>query len=188
MLIFTLSVHYYDNGSEFKLHIESLCDLYGIKHELTSVKNPAANAILERVHQVITKMLCTAEIDMANSVEPVDMNALLTNAAWTIHTTFHTILKASPDAAIFGKDMLFDIPFLADWNNTGEHRQHQTDINTDCDNCSGCDWDYKVGGQALLRNDGLLRKGESHYECDPWTITSVHTNETIRVQCGIKSE
>ncbi len=37
----------YDNGSEFKLHFEALCDSYGIKHKPTSVKNPQANAILE---------------------------------------------------------------------------------------------------------------------------------------------
>jgi hypothetical protein len=28
---------------------------------------------------------------------------------------YQTVLKASPGAAIFGKDMLFDIPFIADW-------------------------------------------------------------------------
>jgi hypothetical protein len=32
-------------------------------------------------------------------------------------------LKASPGAAIFGHDMLFDIPFIADWKKIGEHRQ-----------------------------------------------------------------
>ena len=47
----------YDNGSEFKLHFEALCESYGIKRKPTSVKNPQANAILERVHQVITTML-----------------------------------------------------------------------------------------------------------------------------------
>ena len=40
----------YDNGSEFKLHFETLCDSYGLKRKPTSVKNPQANAILERVH------------------------------------------------------------------------------------------------------------------------------------------
>jgi hypothetical protein len=54
-----------DNGSEFKLHFETLCDSYGIKRKPTSVKTPQANAILERVHQVIMRMLCTAEIDIA---------------------------------------------------------------------------------------------------------------------------
>jgi hypothetical protein len=70
----------YDKGSEFKLHFEALCDSYGIKHKLTSVKNPQANAILERVHQVIMTMLLTAKI-MANSVAPSDIAMLLTNSA-----------------------------------------------------------------------------------------------------------
>ena len=38
--------------------------------------------------------------------------------------------KTSPGAAIFGRDMLFDVPFLAVWKNIGEYRQIQTDKNT----------------------------------------------------------
>ena len=72
---------------------EALCDSYGIKHKPTSVKNPQANAILERVHQVIMTMLRTAEIDMANSVAPSDIATFLTNAAWAIRSTYHTVLK-----------------------------------------------------------------------------------------------
>jgi len=40
----------YDNGSELKLHFETLCDSYGIKCKPTTIKNPQANAICERVH------------------------------------------------------------------------------------------------------------------------------------------
>jgi len=61
---------------------------------------------------------------MANTVETSDINAFLTDAAWVINSTYHTVLKASPGAAIFGRDTLFDIPFLADWNKIGEDRQH----------------------------------------------------------------
>ena len=68
----------YDNGSEFKLHFEHLCDSYGIKRKPTMVRNPQANAILERVHQVIGQMLRTAEIDMAKSVVPMTSMSLLT--------------------------------------------------------------------------------------------------------------
>ena len=121
--------HYiiYDNRSKFELHFEALCESFGIKRKPTSVKNPQANAILERVHQVIMTMLCTAELDMADTVDTSDIAAFLTNAAWAIRSTYHTVLKASPGAAIFGRDMLFDIPFLADWNKIGEYRQFQTD-------------------------------------------------------------
>ena len=82
--------------------------------------------------------------------------------------------------------MLFNNPFLAD--KIEDHRQHQTDLNTERETRSHHDWGYKVGGKVLLRKDGILHKSESQYECNPWTITSVHTNGTIRVQCGTKSE
>jgi hypothetical protein len=61
-------------------------------------------------------MLRTAELDMANSVTPNDVDVFLDNAAWAIRSTYHTVLKASPGAAIIGCDMLFDIPFMADWH------------------------------------------------------------------------
>jgi hypothetical protein len=59
-------------------------------------------------------MVCTSEIDMADSVAPSDIDAVITNPSWAIFSTYHTVLKAFPGAAIFGRDMLFDIPFIAD--------------------------------------------------------------------------
>ena len=64
------------------------------------IKNPKANAICERVHQILGTMMRTSEIDMANSVEPADMDTFIDNAAWAIRSTYHTVLKASPGAAI----------------------------------------------------------------------------------------
>jgi len=61
-------------------------------------------------------MMRTAELDMEDSVYPADIDLFIDNAVWAIRSTYHTVLKASPGAAIFGRDMLFDIPFIADWN------------------------------------------------------------------------
>ncbi len=116
----------YDNGSEFIFHFEYLCESYCIKCMPTTVKNPWANGILERVHQELGQMLCTAELDMADSVTPNDADVFLDNAAWAIRSTNHTVLKASPGAAIFGWDMVFDIPFVADWRKIWERRQSLT--------------------------------------------------------------
>jgi hypothetical protein len=92
----------------------------------TTVKNPQANGILEHVHQVLGQIVCTSELDMANSVTPDDANIFLDNVAWAIHSTYHTVLKASPGIAIFGRDMLFNIPFMAHWCKIGERRQSLT--------------------------------------------------------------
>jgi hypothetical protein len=67
---------------------------------------------------------------MAESVNASDIDVFLSDTTLAIHSTHHTVLKASPGAAIFGRDMLFDIPFIADWKKIGEHRQKLTDLNS----------------------------------------------------------
>jgi hypothetical protein len=111
------------NRSKFKLHFQSLCNSYGIKCKATSVRNPQANAILEHINAVLGNMLRTSELDMAETVKVRDIDVFLSDVAWVVCSTYHTVLKASPGAAIFGRDMLFDIPFIADWQKIGEHRQ-----------------------------------------------------------------
>eukprot|EP00804_Cyclotella_cryptica_P002295 CCRYP_004033-RA/>CCRYP_004033-RA protein AED:0.39 eAED:0.39 QI:0/-1/0/1/-1/0/1/0/85 len=58
--------------------------------------------------------------------------------------------------------MLFDIPFLADWNEIGDHRQRQTDRNTEHENKSCIDWDYKIGDSVLLRKEGILQNQKAN--------------------------
>jgi hypothetical protein len=130
----------------------------------------------------------TAELDMADSVHPTDIDTFIDNAVWAIRSTYHTVLKDSPGAAIFGRDMLFDIPFVADWHKIGDYRQRQTDRSNIHENNKCVDYDYKVGDKVLIRKDGILRKAESIWRKEPWTITTLHTNGTIRIQCGTKSE
>eukprot|EP00804_Cyclotella_cryptica_P029420 CCRYP_013354-RA/>CCRYP_013354-RA protein AED:0.48 eAED:0.48 QI:0/-1/0/1/-1/0/1/0/77 len=77
--------------------------------------------------------------------------------------------------------MLFDVPYIADWSKIGEYRRKQTNKNTQRENAARIDWDYQPSDKVLLQNDGILRKTESQYESDPWTITSVHRNGTMRV-------
>ncbi len=66
-------------------------------------------------------MLHTTELDMADTVAPSDISDFIMDATWAIHSTYHTVLKASPGTAILSRDMLFYIPFLADWNKIGEY-------------------------------------------------------------------
>jgi hypothetical protein len=133
-------------------------------------------------------MLRTSELDMAEMVKPSDIDVFLSEAAWAVCSTHHTVLKASPGAAIFGQDLLFDIPFIADWQKIGEHRQKLTVLNNAHENEGRIDYDYKVGQKVLLRKEGILNNAESRWHKEPRLITSVHTNRTITVQCGNKIE
>jgi hypothetical protein len=140
------------------------------------------------MHAVITNMLRTAELNMAELVNASDIGIFLADAPWAIRSTYHTVLKSSPGAAIFGHDMLFDILFIADWKTIGEHRQKLTDCNTDQENEGRIDYDYKVGEKILVQNEGIICKAQSLWQKDPWTITTFHTNRNITVQCGNKEE
>jgi hypothetical protein len=100
---------------------------------------------------------------MAETVKPSDIDIFISDAAWAIRSTYHTMRKASPGVAIFGQDMLFDIPFIADWQKIGEHRQRLTDLNNTCENEGRIDYDYKVGQKVLLRKEGILRNAESRW-------------------------
>ncbi len=100
---------------------------------------------------------------MANSVTPDDVDVFLANAAWAIRSTYHTVLKASPGAAIFGQDMLFEILFMADWHKIGEWRWSLTHRGNQQQNAKWIDYDYKVGDKVLLSNKGILRKAASAY-------------------------
>ncbi len=124
-------------------------------------------------------MLLTSEFDMAKTVKPSDIDIFLSDATWAVCSTYHTVLKASPDAAIFGQDMLFDIPFIADWQKNGEYRQRLTDLSNARENEGRIDYDYRVGQKVLVEKEGILRNAESRWHKKPWLITSVHTNGTI---------
>jgi hypothetical protein len=137
---------------------------------------------------VCTNMPCTAEITMAELFNASDFDIFLADATWAIHSTHHTVLKASPGAAIFGQDMLFDIPFIADWKKIGEHRQKLTDLNTAHENEGRIDYDYKVGQKIFVQNEGILCKAQSIWQKDPLTITTVHTNKTVTIQRRNKEE
>jgi hypothetical protein len=133
-------------------------------------------------------MLCTAELDMDDSVTSNDVNVFLDNAAWALCSTHHTVLKAPPGAAIVRCNMLFNILFVADWHKIGEQRQSLTNCGNQHENAKHIDYDYKVRDKVLLINEGILRKAESAYSKEPWTITTVHTNEIIRIQHRTKTE
>jgi hypothetical protein len=84
--------------------------------------------------------------------------------------------------------MRFNILFVADWHKIGEQRQSLTNRDNQHKNAKHIDYNYMVRDKVLLINEGILRKAKSAYGKEPWTITTVHMNGTIRTQHGIKTE
>jgi hypothetical protein len=96
-------------------------------------------------------MLHSAELNIAELLTPDDMDIFLDNLVWAICSTYHTVLIASPGTTIFGRDMLFNIPFAANWNKIGDYMQCQTYLNTARENSMHVDYDYKVDDMVLVK-------------------------------------
>ncbi len=84
--------------------------------------------------------------------------------------------------------MLFNTPFVADWHKIGERKLSLTNCGNQRKNAKRIDYDYKVGDKVLILNEGSLHKRGSTYGKEPWTVTTFHTNGTIRIQRGTKTE
>ncbi|EJK49804.1 hypothetical protein THAOC_31285 [Thalassiosira oceanica] len=93
----------------------------------------------------------------------------------------------SPGALAFGRDMLFDLPFIADWQAVRENRKLLIDENLRRSNQKRRAFDYQPGQKVLKRRPGILRKlGGPRFD-GPFDIVSVHVNgnATIRLSPSV---
>jgi len=131
-------------------------------------------------------MLRTTNLDIADTTNAEMIDDFLVNAAWALCSTYHTVVKSTPGPAVFGRDMLFDTPYVADWTAIGQRRQASVDKVNAREKARRIDFDYAVRHKVMIQKDGHIRKAEDKY-LGPYTITQVHTNGTIRIQCGTMS-
>jgi hypothetical protein len=53
------------------------------------------------------------------------VNAILQNVAYGLRATYHSSLAASPSQVIFGRDMIINAIYLANWKDLQARRQTQ---------------------------------------------------------------
>ena len=87
--------------------------IFGIKAKHMTVRNPQANAILERIHQVVVDTLRSKYLDNYNLVQDDPWSHILANVAWAIRSTIHITLEATPGQLVYGRDVIFQDIFRA---------------------------------------------------------------------------
>ena len=143
-----------------KKDLKALISDFGIKYRPTTVKNPQANGILERVHGVINDMLRTNDLDNF-TFDPADpWGDILANVAWALRSLTHSTLNATPGQLVFSRDMLFDLKYVADWQSIRKRKEQQVRRDNARENSKRTSYSYKVGGKVLVKGDHLhiLRK------------------------------
>ena len=174
----------YDPGPEFKGAFKEMLNRFGIIPNPTTVKNPQANAICERLHQTMAEVIRTTVYEdppehFAEATHAVD--TALATAAYAARSALHITLGLSPGALVYNRDMLLDIPVIADWEALQQKRQIVIQKNLKRANQARVrHHDYAVGDK-VLKLVYKPRKLQPRAE-GPYPINRVHVNGTVTVQ------
>ena len=175
----------YDQGGEFVgFPFQHMLERHGIRGHPTTAKNPQANAICERMHQTVGNSLRAmivmqppAGIDSANRL----VDTALANCMFATRAALHSGLQASPGSLAFNRDMILDIPFVADWMLIQERRQQLVDSKLLAANRKRFNHDYRVG-DLVLKLAYKPDKLQSRADGGPYRVDSVHTNGTVTIR------
>jgi transposase InsO family protein len=174
----------FDRGNKFIGHEfrHTVTHDYGIKCKPITVRNPQANAIVERIHQVIGNIIRTFDLENNYLDEKDPFKGVLAATAFAVRSTYHTTLKKMPGQLVFGRDMIFNIQHVANWEFIRKNKQQCIDKNNIAENAKRTAHLYKKGDQVLLKR-GTENKYESPYQ-GPYCILQVNDNGTVRLKVG----
>ena len=174
----------YDQGSEFLgTGFQRVLTRHHIRRQPTTVKNPQANAICERLHQTVTNVL--RPLLHAHPPQNIEEAALLVDtalqtAAYSARVAIHSTLNVAPGALAFHRDMLLNIPLIADLQLLRDKRQLLIDEQTMRANRRRISHDYQPTDQVMVlayKPDKLEPRATG-----PFTIERVHTNGTVTIR------
>ena len=174
----------FDQGKEFTGRaFQSMLIQNGIKPVPTTVKNPQANAVVERLHltigdQIRSQAHGNPPTNVETAVEYAD--TILKSAQYAMRTAVHTTLNVSPGAMIFGRDMMLPVPIVTDFNVIRMRRQAVIDEANRKENLRRRYRDYEVGDEVMIQVFDP-KKGEER-NIGPFVIEQVHVNGNVTIR------
>ena len=174
----------HDNGGEFLgYEFQELLGRMGVQSVPTTVKNPQANSICERMHQTvgdILRVMChTHPPENINTANQMIDNALST-ASHALRCAVNATLQTSPGALIFNRDMIMDIPLIANLEMIRNRRQHLIDENLRRQNSKRIHHRYMVGDKINVKTIDPVKLSERLH--GPFYIVQTNTNGTVIIQ------
>ena len=175
----------HDNGGEFiGEEFQKMLIKHNIKDVPTTVKNPQANAICERMHQTVGNMLRTLIYEQHpphNEEECYDLlDSALASAIFALRATIHTTLGTTPGALAFHRDMLLNIPLIADIQAIQDKRQLLTNKNNQIQNKKRHEHIYKINDFILIVVPNPTKLQQRFI--GPFQIKEIYNNGTVSIQ------
>ena len=158
---------------------------YDIKSKPTTVKNPTAQALVERLHLTLGDQLRVSMYSMDNWHE--DVNHLIQACAWAIRTTVPSNIPYNPSQLTFGMDMIFRQKIKVDWQLLKEQRCNQSVANNRKENKNCLKHNYKVGDLVLIVDKSYERAKKAKLLSPtqgPYGIIKVYMNRNVRIRRG----
>ena len=108
-------------------------------------------------------------------------NGILQAVAWGLRSTFHTALQASPGQLVFGRDVIVNATYMANWQAIKEWKQKSTLYDNVREKNSRLSHDYQPGQFVYVKNKDIKRKLNLDKE-GQFEIVSIHANGTITIR------
>ena len=123
-------------------------------------KNPQANAILERIHQVVSSMLKTKYLANVKFDAVVLWGDIFTYIVYAVRCSYHSTLQYIHVQLVFGWDMLLDINFQPNYKEMWLRNRKLIDYNNKGENSKQVQYDYEVVHYTyILRNGNQYKIG-----------------------------
>ena len=155
----------------------------GIENHQTSAYNPTANAICERMHKTVADHIRTLfrahPPDNMTQVNDI-VDTALASASFALRASVNRAMQVSPSAVVFRRDMILNIPVIADLELLRNRRQLLIDERLRHANLQRHSFDYQPGQQVLLRLPDVTKLGRRTN--GPFNIDRVHTNGTVTIR------
>ena len=174
-----------DRGKEFAAEVQAaIQDEYGCRRKLITTRNPQANAVVERIHQVVHQMIRSQEIGGKEDYDalPFGWDGILAAIRRAVNSTVHTTTEATPTQLVYGRDALLNISFQANWEYIKQKKQKVILQNNKRENATRIPHQCSVGDRVMVKQQPNRKHGGPRHK-GPYTITQVNDdNGTVKLQ------
>ena len=177
----------HDNGNEFVAPpFKQLLQHMGITNVTTTVKNPQANSIIERMHlsfgQILRAIL--AETKLSNNEQRSDLlnsfiDSALASSLYAINCAIHSTTHVSPASLVFQRDMVLPIQCITNWEIIRLKKQQRAQHNNFLENLRRRPFTYTPNMEVMVQDTTGVKLSE---KCKgPFKITKIHSNGTVTI-------
>ena len=139
--------------------------------------------MIECMHQMLRNLIRSFKLQDNPYLDSDDpWTGILAAAAFAMCSTYHTTLRAMPGQLIFGRDMILNMQYLADWTAIKARKQQLICKNNIIENSKRIPYQYKVGDKVMLENHHA-NKYEQPYK-GPYLVMQINTNGTVHLKIG----